>query len=283
MLVTKYSGEKERFSEEKLVKGLENSGIEPAAISFVTSQIKKSLFNGITTKKVYQEVRRLLRAYSNEYVSKYKLKQAILELGPSGYPFESYVATILQAMGFETETNVTVLGKCVQHEVDVVAEKEDHHYMIECKFHNRQGFKTDVKVPLYIQSRFKDVEHSWRRKSGHRDKFHQGWIVTNARFTADAITYAKCAGLKLLGWDYPKNESLKVLVSSYGLHPLTCLSTLTKAEKKLLLSKGIVLCRTVCDNPDILTDIGFEYGKVKKVVHEGRHVCELGVKVLSRS
>lgn len=283
MLVTKYSGEKERFSEDKLVKGLKNSGIEPTAISFVLSQIKESLFSGIATKKVYQEVRRLLRTYSNEYVSKYKLKQAILELGPCGYPFESYVATVLQAMGFETETNVTVLGECVSHEVDVVAEKEENHYMIECKFHNRQGFKTDVEVPLYIQSRFKDVEHSWRRKSGHRDKFHQGWVVTNARFTAEAIKYANCSGLKLLGWDYPKNESLKVLISSYGLHPLTCLSSLTKAEKKQLLGQGIVLCRTICDNPDILSDIGFEYAKVKKIVQEGRQVCQFGIKALSKS
>lgn len=278
MIVTKYSGDKEVFSEEKLVLGLQSAAIKQTAISFVLSQIQKQLYNGISTRKIYQEVRKLLLKYSDEYSSKYGLKEAIIELGSNGYPFEAYVGVILDAMGYETETNVIVKGKCVLHELDVVAEKEDHHYMIECKFHNRQGFKTDVKVPLYILSRFKDVEYSWRRKSGHRDKFHQGWVVTNARITSDAITFGECAGLKMLGWNYPENESLKVLISSYGLHPITCLSSLTREDKKRLLKKGVVLCRTICDQPDILTQIGFKYSKVRKVVCEGKQVCEVGIK-----
>ena len=278
MVITKYTGDKEEFSEEKLISGLESSGIEQTAVTFILSEIKKVLYEGIHTKRIYQEVHRLLLKYSNEYASKYRLKQAILELGPSGYPFEAYVGSIFEAIGYETQTNVIVVGKCVQHEVDVVAEKDDHHFMIECKFHNRHGSKTDVKVPLYIQSRFKDVEFSWRRKSGHRDKFHQGWVVTNARFTSDAIAFGECAGLKMLSWDYPENESLKVLISSYGLHPITCLSSLTREDKKRLLKKGIVLCRTICDQPDILIQIGFEYSKVRKVVREGKQVCEVGVK-----
>lgn len=279
MIVTKYSGEKEQFSEEKLELGLINLGIEESTISFILNEIKQFLYEGIPTKKIFREVRKLLLSYSDQYASKYRLKQAILELGPSGYPFEAYVSSILNAMGYETHTNVIVQGKCVRHEVDVVAEKEDHHYMIECKFHNRQGYKTDVKVPLYIQSRFQDVEYSWRRKSGHRDKFHQGWVVTNAQFTSDAINFGECAGLKMLSWDYPKNDSLKVLISSYGLHPITCLSTLSKTEKKLLLKNEIVLCRTICENPEILYQLGFEYSKVRKIITEGKQVCESGVKV----
>ena len=283
MIITKLSGAKEDFSEEKLTLGLQNSGINPTIISFVLSQIRKKLYHGIPSRKIYQEVRNLLLTCSSESVARYKLKQAILELESSGYSFDNYIGVALRAIDYAAQVGVVVKGSCINHQIDVVAEQENHHYMIECEFYKQQGQKADVKVPMYVRSKFKDLEYSWRRRTGQRDKFHQAWIVTNARFTPEALTYGEHSGLKLISWDHPKNSGLKNLISSFGLYPITCLSSLTKAEKKQLLGKGIVLCRTICDNPDILSDIGFEYGKVKKIVQEGRQVCEFGVKVLSKS
>ena len=58
---------------------------------------------------------------------------------------------------------------------------------MECKYKNQGGVSVDVKVPLYINSRFDDVLDN-RSQLGHFSKF-QGWIVTNARFTDDAKAY----------------------------------------------------------------------------------------------
>ena len=63
-----------------------------------------------------------------------------------------------------------VKGHCVNHEIDVIAEKEDYRFMIECKFRNLPGTNCDVKIPLYIQARFKDVEQQWKTRPEQGNK-----------------------------------------------------------------------------------------------------------------
>jgi Holliday junction resolvase-like predicted endonuclease len=206
--------------------------------------------------------------------ARYKLKHAIMELGPSGFPFEQFVAELLKHKGYKTQVGVIVKGHCVNHEVDVIAEKDKHHFMIECKFHNRQGYSSDVKIPLYIQSRFLDVETSWKQLDGHAEKFHQGWVVTNTRFSEDAAQYGRCMNMNLVGWDYPKNNGLKDWIDGSGLHPVTCLTTLTQKEKQQLLDRKIVLCKTMHHNHTVLQSIGIGSPRLEKVMDECSALCE---------
>jgi hypothetical protein len=197
-----------------------------------------------------------------------------MELGPSGFPFEKFVAEILAAQGYMVQTGQIIRGKCVNHEIDVIAEKEEQHFMIECKYHNQPGTVSDVKVSLYIHARFKDVEASWIELPGHRSKFHQGWVVTNTRFSNDAIDYGTCAGLKLIGWNYPDGGSLRSLIDKLGLYPITCLGSLSKAEKQKLLDNNIVLCRELRDNAKLLLDAGVKASRITVVQHEALKLCE---------
>jgi hypothetical protein len=161
----------------------------------------------------------------------------------------------------------------VNHEIDVIAERENHHFMIECKFHNLQGTNCDVKIPLYIQARFKDVEEQWKKIPGHGTKFHQGWVVTNTRFSDDALKYGSCVGLNLLSWDFPKGNSLREQIDASGLYPLTCLTTLTLNEKKLLLDNQIVLCRELCQVPDLLSYAKINKKRRKVIMNEAQALC----------
>ena len=158
--------------------------------------------------------------------------------------------------------------------MDVIALADHHHFMIECKYHNQRGIVCDVKIPLYINSRFKDVEAEWVRLPGHDKRSHQGWVVTNTKFSTDAIQYGNCAGLKLLGWDYPIKGSLKDLIDDLGLYPITCLTTISKAEKQKLLDNKIVLCLELCENPKLLHDLGMNDLKVKRIIEEGQMLCK---------
>lgn len=182
---------------------------------------------------------------------------------------------LLNRMGYTTEVGVIVEGDCVSHEIDVIAGKDDEHFMVECKFHNRKGHKCNVKVPLYIQSRFKDVEKNWSSRPGHRYKHHHGWVVTNTRFTEDALQYGICGGLKLLSWDYPKNEGLKDLIGRVNLHPITCLSTLTKKDKQQLLEQNVVFCMQICEDKQILQRIELDSHKMNQVFREAQNICNL--------
>lgn len=161
-----------------------------------------------------------------------------------------------------------VQGVCVSHEIDVVAEKDERHIMIECKFHNQLGIKSDVKVALYVQARFEDVQKQWQKQPNHGQKFHEVWLVTNTKLTIDAIRYAECVGMKAIGWNYPQNSGLQNLIEKSGVHPLTCLATLNSAHKRLFLDRGLVLCKEILENKKFLQDIGFNELKIKQVEKE---------------
>lgn len=225
--ITKVSGELAYFQEEKLLRSLMKEGATEADEAEICLKIEQSLFHGISTKEIYAKAFALLRKTSRPTAARYKLKKAIMELGETGYPFEKFVGALLKAEGFLTQVGIVVQGHCVTHEVDVIAKKDNLHYMFECKFHNQQNGKCDVKIPLYIKARFKDVEAAWLKKPDHIAKFHQGWIFTNTRFTSDAMKYDECVGLQLISWDCPKENGLKERVDKTDVHPITCLTSLS--------------------------------------------------------
>lgn len=268
--VTKHTGEKVPFDVQKLIDSLDRSGATEEEIELVIHEVGKNLVDGISTRKVYQMAYAILRKKSHRVAGKYRLKKAIFELGPTGYPFERFVGELLKNRGYRVEVGKIVQGHCVRHEVDVVAEKDDRKFMIECKYHQEASRKSDVKVSLYIHSRFLDVEKQWNKQPDEHLRFHQGWIVTNTRFSGDAMQFGKCSGMNLISWDYPKKGSLKQMIDESGLHPITALQSLTKKEKQALLEKDVVLCRSL--NHNILTGIRIKEPRVKKILKEANEL-----------
>jgi hypothetical protein len=118
-----------------------------------------------------------------------------------------------------------------------------------------------------------DVKRKWTSLPGHKNKVHKGWVVTNTRFTKDAEQYAECIGLKLLSWDYPKNNGLKDLISRAKLHPVTCLSSLEEKEKKYLLDADVVLCSQLLEKPEMLDKIGIDSRNKNQILKEARSIC----------
>jgi hypothetical protein len=279
--ITKASGEHKPFSKEKFLNSLMHSGASPSRAQEILEEISKQLHEGISTKKIYQLAYSKLKKQSKHLAARYHLKQAIMELGPSGYPFEKFIGELLKQKGFSVEVGIIIKGKCVTHEVDVLAKNATHQFMIECKYHNYRGIFCDVKIPLYIQSRFKDVESEWIKNKPNTKLIYQGWVVTNTKFSTDAILYGNCAGLKLLSWDYPENESLKKLIDDSGLYPITCLTTLTKLEKQKLLENKIVLCKELNANKKQLSEIGMTDNRINNVFDESKKLCDSTLNTLS--
>ena len=273
-LITKATGEKAPFSEDRLRRSLQRSGASNEQIETIVEEISTHLYEGISTKEIYRTAFKLLKGKARHTAARYHLKQGIMELGPSGFPFEKYVAELLNHQGYKTKTGQFLKGRCLTHEIDVVAEKEDHRFLVECKYHNTRGIFCDVKVPLYIHSRFNDVMATMEKTISTKIKSHQAWIVTNTRFSVDAIQYGNCAGLKLMGWDYPANWSLRQLVDDLVLYPVTCLTTLTRVEKQRLLDQRVVLCREILEQENLLSRLGIKAPRVNAILTETRQLCQ---------
>ncbi len=272
--IKKNNGETELFSFDKLRKSLKRTGVPGIKIDLIVEKIEGELFDGITTKKIYNIAFRLLKKLDYTYASKYSLKKAIFDLGPSGYPFEKLVSALLKQKGFKTQVGVILNGECITHEVDVLAEKDGISYAIECKFHSNTKTVSNVKVPLYINSRFLDIQKVWNN-SEKSTKLEQGWLITNTRFTLDAINYAKCVGLRLLSWEYPKGNGIVDNIDHFGLYPITALAILKQFEKKILIERDIILITELRDNPKILYELHIPEKRIEKIHNIIGKLCML--------
>ncbi|WP_297694505.1 ATP cone domain-containing protein [uncultured Eudoraea sp.] len=272
--IIKASGDKVLFSEEKLRSSLKRSGADSKLISQILTLVKEELYDGITTKELYNRAYSFLRRKKPVYASKYKLKKAIYELGPTGFPFEKFLSSVLKYSGYKTEVGKTVVGKCVSHEIDVVAEKNGSIIIIECKFHGEQGRNCNVKIPLYIYSRYQDIKNTEDNSISNIREPDECWVATNTRFTKDAIIYGNCTGLYLLSWDYPKGNSIKDRIDRLGLYPITVSTLLTKREKQFLLSRDVVLCRQLLKDSFYLDHLGVSDTRKTKILKEVGSLCK---------
>ncbi|MEJ2005659.1 MAG: ATP cone domain-containing protein, partial [Cyclobacteriaceae bacterium] len=216
--VIKASGDEVPFEVSKLENSLKRAGADDLLADEIAERIQNEMVDGMTTKEIYKRAFRYLKKHQHGMAGRYSLKHAIMELGPAGYPFEKFIARLLEYEGYHTETNLILKGSCIAHEVDVRAVSTERVIFIECKYHKDQGRKSDVKTALYFHSRFRDLAEG-AGKNFPEDK--EGWLVTNTRFSLDAMTYGQCMGISLISWNYPKKQALKDIVEKSGLHPIT--------------------------------------------------------------
>jgi hypothetical protein len=274
MKIVKHSGDIVDFNPEKLKTSLLKSGANADVVNDILKSIRKELYEGIPTKKIYKMAFALLKKEANAHAARYNLRSALQLLGPSGFFFEKYIARLFEAEHFETKLNLTLQGKCISHEIDVLIKKNNLISMVECKFHAGREAVSDVKVPMYILSRFNDLKDKEYFIFSKKDSISKCWIVTNNRFTSDAITYAKCSGLNLLSWNYPELNNLKTKNDFDYLYPVTCLTTLSLGEKDKLLILDVLLVKEIISNSDCLEKIGLSPNRIKNVLKEASELCK---------
>ncbi len=273
MEIVKSSGERVKFSMSKLRNSLKRSGADDDLVNHIVDRVGDELYQGISTKEIYNRAFAILKKKQSISASKYKLKKAIYEFGPTGYPFEKFISAILEYSGYTTQVGKVMPGFCVKHEIDVFAQKNGEVTIIECKFHSEEGRNCNVKVPLYIHSRYLDVKKHWDAKENLELHFDVGWVATNTRFTEDAMLYGKCAGLYLLSWDYPKDNGLKDRIDRLGLYPITVSTLLSAREKQFLLSRDVVLCRQLLHDKFFLDHLGISDSRKKRIMKEIELLC----------
>lgn len=257
------AGEKVEFNKKKFTDSLKKAGAESSLINAVYEEIC-TIPDLTSTGQIYKYALRYLHKNDKSVAAHYNLKRAIMELGPDGYPFEQFIGHVLRLNGYTVKTNQTLKGQCVTHEVDVVAEKDNRKIFIECKFHNQPGAKSSVKVIMYINSRFMDLINGIKKRA-KTHKHYEMWVVTNTKFTLDALAFGNCYGLNLVSWQNPQGESLPDLINIAQAHPITTLTSLTAEQKKFLVHNGIVLCRQLHHSDELLKKAGISEARIATI------------------
>jgi hypothetical protein len=266
--IRKASGETEAFDPRKLMASLMKSGADQKVAGEITEKIEDWLTEGATTKGIYARAYALLKQQSKPNALKYNLKQALLELGTTGYPFEKLVGEIFRRQGYHVEVGIFVEGRCISHEMDVVATNQHQQIIVECKYSQSQGKHVGIQVPLYVRSRVDDIVLRRKEMEEYKHLTFTGCVVTNTRFSEDSLEYAQCAHLKLLGWDYPAGNGLKDLIEKLDIFPVTILKTLTKSEKQQLADLGIVTLEQLRNNLSILGNLNINPRRYSELLKE---------------
>ncbi|GBD33807.1 hypothetical protein HRbin34_00101 [bacterium HR34] len=264
----------EKFNKEKLCKSLIKAGVARKDAQVICKDIIKHLPERTDTQTIHKTVHKFLCKNNLVCAVKYSLKKAIMDLGPEGRVFEKYTARILNEYGYITKVNQIMKGKCVDHEIDILAIKDGVHYIIENKYHNQRGIKSDVKVVMYLYARLLDIEE--KRRENKDMAQHIAWLITNTKFTYNTILFARCRNIKLTGWKYPKKESLEKLIEEKSLYPITALPSINNTTKNLLFQNNIILIKDLTSaTENDLMRIGIFRKNATKILNEAQEFLKI--------
>jgi hypothetical protein len=267
--VLKESGEKELFSPEKVRRALRRTGLSTKEADSAIKLLREKLYDGITTRKIYALLYGIVDSMRPEVSHKYNLKRALQQIGPAGYNFEDFTARLLSLEGYDTKVRQLLQGKCVTHEIDVVAAKDSKRYMIECKFYNKPGYRCRIQNALYVHARFLDLLEG--AKKGLCQKFTKPWLVTNTKFSAEVLEYAQCMDMPLLGWRHPLKYGLEAMIDKRKCYPITVLK-IGRDTLGRLLRKNMVTVFDIPESPHKLADItGISLTTAKNIVEHAEY------------
>lgn len=272
VVIVKGDGTREDFDIIKLEHSLSRSGAPKELVERVVTRVASRIRDGADTAEIYRNAFRELKKEERTFAARYSMRRAMLDMGPTGFPFEDYFCALMREKGYEAHVRQMLKGRCSEHEVDVVLKKDGVSIGAELKFHNLPGFKTDLKTALYVRARFWDIEQS--AKDRHEPcEVKEAWLVTNTKFTSHAIEYAECAGISLIGWSYPHTMNLESIINETGLYPVTVLTSLSKKETTQLMMNQVTLCRDIASDPSVLSRAGISRRKHADAVQESVRLC----------
>lgn len=272
-VITKADGTTEFFKVEKLRRSLRRAGAAPREINEIIADVEMVLHDSMQTQEIYRHAFSLLRQSRPPAAARYSLRRALFNLGPTGFPFEKFLARLFDQDGYTTKTGVSLQGRCAPHEIDVAAYKEDHSFIAEAKFHARPGIKSDLQVAMYSYARLLDLKGS---KICPDDVcgINEFWLITNTKFTTTAEDYGTCVGLKLLSWDFPKHNNLHDRIQQAKVYPVTVLQNISAAQAETLIARDIILCRDIIENEHMLRHLHLPTRKHEALLQEVYGLCK---------
>ena len=96
IFVKKNTEKTEPFSVQKLKQSLQSCGAIKKEVDAIITKMQPAIYDGISTNEIYNKAFSILKEYNKISASRYSLKRAIFDLGPTGYPFERLIGALLK-------------------------------------------------------------------------------------------------------------------------------------------------------------------------------------------
>lgn len=277
IVIIKSNGQEELFSEEKLRRSLQKSGASEDEIDQTVRFVKTKLKKNMTTGGIYALAYKNLNAHKkrNPNAIRYSLKKSIMELGPTGFPFEKFIGRVFNELGYICKTGVMLQGNCIEHEVDVFAYNDTDVICIEAKFHNEPHLRSDAKVALYVKARFDDLIGQKIQTGDTYRHITKGILITNTNFTDTAHHYVSCVNtFELISWNKPREKNLLYYIETFHLYPIGVIPELSQKDIDALVARDILTCLDLKNNFHLLEEIGTRRSKQDLIAVTLKEICK---------
>ena len=251
--VTKADGSRQPFEKNKIVRTCLRMKAGKDAAEDIADKIERRLYEGIPTKKILKMIFSYLGEYRPELKHQIDLREAVCLLRPKP-DFEQFVGLLLKYEGYDVKMNRILSGKCIEHEIDVVASKGNENLYVEVKHHYQPHSYTGVDVFLEAQATFEDLNDG-------KNNFTKAMVVTNTKLSEHAMTYARCKNIGAVGWRYPEEMSLEMMIEKNKFYPVTLIKGLDTHVLSRLGDNGIVLIEQLS---------GYDVKKITRLTKVGK-------------
>lgn len=273
--IIKSTNEQVAFDPAKIATTARRAGANEALAKEISAEVAGRVRDGMRTSEIFNMVLELLDKKSPPVAARYNLAKAMFRLGPTGFEFEKYIAELFRAYGYQTQLPEILTGACITHEVDVLAKKDMRISMMECKFRNEPGIYISVKDVMSTWARFLDLVEG--AELGNCPHIDECWVVTNTRFSSDALKFAHCKGVILMSWNHPEERSLAHMIDAKAVYPVTVLHRVDHQTFAALARGQVMLLKQLMDGDPkklaVATNLPEE--RIKSLAHEASQIVNL--------
>ncbi len=237
--VIKMNGEVDKYDPEKVRRSCLRAGVSTETAEKIVDEVSKKIYDGMPTGKLFKMVHNLLENEEEHLAARYNLKESVSNMDSECFEFEYYITRLLSRCGYGAthSPEPKIQGRCIDHEIDVIAKKDRDLALVECKHHFRSHTYTGLDVPMRQWSRLDDVQNADKNGDAGSVSATSAWVITNTKYSEHAITYARCKGIKMTGWNFPHGSGLNDLIEEHKAYPLSMISIPRWARQKLIDEK----------------------------------------------
>ena len=239
--VTKADGSLQPYDRGKVVSVCLRLHASQEEAELVADRVEERLYDGIPTREIIRMVYEYLGELKPHLKPIMDLREALGAIR-SKPDFEEYVRAMFRELGYRTRPATVVRGFCVEHEIDGILERDVEVLCLEVKHHTQPHVKVRLEELLKLRSVFEDLRRGYENGLNNLP-LSGALMVSNAKFSEMAVRYAKCVGIRVLGWNTPRGGGIERLIDEYGLHPVTSLKELSRDQVERLCDAGICTLR----------------------------------------
>lgn len=239
IFVRKADGSRQPFEREKVMRTCLRMGASVHAAEQVAHRVEGRVYDGISTAALLQMILRFMRSQKPDLRNILDLRKGLSLMVPKP-EFEVFVQALLASNGFEVSPNQLLVGKCVLHEVDGIARRDGVTYFVEAKHHVNYHALTGLDESRIARAILEDVGEGFVLGKSLL-KVDGAMIVTNTRYSDEALQYGSCREILQVGWSSPVGRGLKDLIEGVSMFPLSCLRGVGWDARVRLANIGVVL------------------------------------------